>query len=79
MKNNKLSFHVLVDLQDGAYVAAPIAVVWRGPNCDQIVLIEPVFEAVHDQLVGASYDVQAVDVIELASRFVSKEPACPAR
>ena len=57
-------FQVLVDLHDGRFVSASVAVVGRREDGHYVSLLAPVV-AVHDQLVGPGDELQVVRVVEL--------------
>ena len=61
----KGALHVLIDVEDGSDVAAAVAIVGGTPHGDQVGVLEPVLEAVHDQLMGSGDQVEAVNVVEL--------------
>ena len=66
---------VLVNFQHRGNVAASVAVVGRGPHGDQVLVLEPEFVALHDQLMSASNKVDAIDVIELGGDLGAEQPA----
>lgn len=72
----EVSFHMFVNVQDWSDISASVAVVRCWPNCNQILISEPVFESVHNQLMGASNQLQLIYVVELRSHTGSKQPAC---
>ena len=50
MENVECSLQLVVHVQDGGNISASVAVVGCRPNSDEILVSEPVLEAVHDQL-----------------------------
>lgn len=56
-------FEVLVDLHDGSLVAAPVAVIGRGEDSDDVSLLTPV-EAIHDKLMSATDECETIVVVE---------------
>ena len=75
MEDLEVAFQLIVDVQDGSDVTATVAVVRGGPNRDEVRVLEPVLEAVHDKLMGASHEVQVVEVVELSRHLGAEEPA----
>jgi len=65
LENLKLALHVSVKLQDGRNVAAAVAVVWCGPDGDEILLGEHILVTLVHQLMRAADQLQAVQVVEL--------------
>lgn len=57
---------------------AAVAVVGGAEHSDRVLVVGPV-EAVHDQLVGARYQVEAVVVVELLADVLPERVARPAR
>lgn len=53
-----------MDSHDGSHVPATIAIIWRRPNCDEL-LVEHVFVPFLHELMSAGYQVERVDVVEL--------------
>lgn len=60
----------IVERQDGRNVPAPVAVVGRRPDRDQVLVGEHVLVALLDQLVGPADELEPVDVAELFGRRV---------
>ena len=87
----KVLVQVLVQLQDGGHVAAPVAVVGCRPHRHQAVRGlrtrataafsgEHGFVSLHDELVGPGDEVQVVDLVELRHHVPAKEiPRAPGR
>ena len=71
--------NLLVNKHDRGNISATVTVVRRRPNSDQVGVLEPEFKAVHNELMGARNQIQAVDVVELGSDLGAEEPASPAR
>lgn len=67
--------HELVHFHDGRLVTATVAVIWRGEHGDHVPVVRPVV-AVHYQLVGASYQLQVVRVVELFRYVLAEGVAC---
>lgn len=56
------------DFHDGRYISASIAVVWRTPDGDEVVLWRKhVLEAFLHELVRPGYEGYPVDVVELGA------------
>jgi hypothetical protein len=66
---------IFSDFTDGGQVSTSVAVVWRTPYCDNILIVEVVFVSLIDQLVGACNQGKVVDMAELIGHSVSKEPS----
>jgi hypothetical protein len=71
----KVTFHLLVDVENRRDVSASVAVVGCGPDGDEVLVLEPVSEAVHHELMGAGDQLKVVDVVEFGSDTGSEEPA----
>ena len=48
MEDLEGALHLLTDVEEGSDVAASVAVVRGGPDRDEVGVLEPVFESVHD-------------------------------
>lgn len=70
---------LFVDVEEGGDVATSVAVVWRGPDGHEVLVLEPELVAVHDELVGTGDQIDVVDVIEFGSDLGSKEPSSTSR
>ena len=75
MEDLEVALQVLIDVEDGGDITAAVAVVRGRPDRDQIGVLEPVFESVHDELVRPCNQLQVVDVVELCGHLAAKEPA----
>ena len=75
IKDNRLIVTILIHFQKTGHVRAPVAVVGRRPDGDQILLFEPLDVAFLSELVGSGDQLEAVVVVELGDDFVSEEPA----
>ena len=75
-KNQIFTLHVFVDVQDGGDVSALVEIVRSRPNRDEALVFEPILEAIHNKLVGARHEFQAVDMVELRSDSAAEDPAC---
>lgn len=64
VKLEEVILHELVDLHDGGFVAAPVAVIGRREDSNDVALVRPVV-SIHDQLMGASDARQVVAVVKL--------------
>lgn len=69
---------IAVDLHDGRRVAAPVAVVGRGPDGDERI-VKHVLVALLYELVRARNQIQVVHVVELVRHLGAEEPACASR
>ena len=70
----ELGREVLVELEDGGHVAAAVAIVGRGPHRHEAV-VEHELVALHDELVRAADEAEAVAVVELLHNVRAKEVA----
>lgn len=66
--------HELVDLQNGCFVSAPVAIVWSREHRHDILLVAPV-EAVHDQLVCTADKFQAIRLVKLFANILAERVA----
>jgi len=69
---------VFAELEDGGYVATAVAVIGRGPDGHD-GLVEHLFVAFHDKLVGARDEGEVVVVVEVADNVGAEEESCTAR
>ena len=65
MEDLEVALQLVVDVEDGGHITATVAVVGCGPHGNQVGVLEPVLEAVHDELMSTSHKLQVVDVVEL--------------
>ena len=79
VENLKGALHALADVEQGSNVAASIAVVRGRPNSHKVGVLEPVFESVHDKLMGTSNQVEVVDVVEFRCDLGSEKPSRASR
>ena len=70
---------VLVDLEHGRNVATSVAIVGRRPDGDQVLVLEPELVALHDELMGASNEADAINVIEFRGDLSAEQPSGTAR
>ena len=75
MEDLEVALQLIVDVQDGGDVTATVAVVGGRPDCYEVRVLEPVLEAIHDELMSASHKFQVVDVVELGRHLGTEEPA----
>ena len=75
VKDFELPLHIFVDVQNGGNITAAVAVVWSRPDCNQVWILEPVLEAVHDELMRTGNKLKIVDVVELGCDLRAEEPA----
>eukprot|EP00962_Isochrysis_galbana_P030816 scaffold10020_cov122-Isochrysis_galbana.AAC.8 len=69
---------LVVQRQDASVVAATVAVVWRRPNGDKL-LVEHVLVPLLHQLVRAADELETVDGVKLLRHLGTEEPASAAR
>lgn len=62
-RHSQCVFQVLINFHDGSLVSAPIAVVGRAEDGNNIAILTPVV-ALHDQLMSSRDQGQAIVVIE---------------
>ena len=79
VENLKGALHALTDVEQGSNVAASIAVVRSGPNSHKVGVLEPVFESVHDKLMGTSNQIEVINVVEFGSDLGSEKPSSASR
>lgn len=65
-------FEVLANFADGRQIAAAVAVVWRTPDCDDVLFGEVVFVAFVHQLMSSCDEAKIVDMTKFFGDFVSK-------
>lgn len=71
----EIMIHLLVYLHNARLVAAPVAVVRCGEDGHDGLVVAPV-EAVHDQLMGTSDQLEVVSMIEVLRDVLAKGEAC---
>ena len=76
LENLVVTFTALVDREHCGHVAAPVAVVGRGPYRQTRLWLEPVLESVHYQLMRSADQLEFVDMIELRCHLRAKQPSC---
>jgi len=79
MEDLKGALHALTDVEQRSDITASVAVVRGRPNSHKVGVLEPIFESVHDKLMGTSNQIKVVDVVELRSDFGSEEPSSASR
>jgi hypothetical protein len=67
--------NLLVDKHDRSDISTAIAIIRCRPDSDEVRVLEPEFEAVHDQLMGTGDQAQAVDVVKLGSDLGAEQPS----
>ena len=72
MEDVEGSGQFVVHIQDRSDVSASVAVVWCGPNSDEILISEPILESVHNKLMCSGDQRNVVDVIEFGGYFGSE-------
>jgi len=75
MEDFKGSYELVVHIQDRCNITASVAIVWCGPNGNEVLISEPIFEAVHDKLMRSGNQRNVIDVIKLSSHSRSEEPS----
>mmetsp|Transcript_96302 Transcript_96302/g.171084 ORF Transcript_96302/g.171084 Transcript_96302/m.171084 type:complete len:257 (+) Transcript_96302:63-833(+) len=70
-------FEMLIDLHHGRLVPTPVAVVGRGEDCHHIPVVAPIV-ALHDKLMSACNELEAIGMIELLRNVLSEGVACTA-
>jgi hypothetical protein len=75
MEDFKGSYELVVHIQDRCDITTSVAVVWCGPNCNEVLISEPVFKAVHDELMRSGNQRNVIDMIKLSCHSRSKEPS----
>jgi hypothetical protein len=68
-------FYLLVHRHNWGYITTSVAIVGGGPNCNEVRVLEPELETIHDKLMGSGNQIQAVDVVELWGYFRTEKPS----
>lgn len=79
VENVESTFHVVVDVQNGGDVTTSVTIVGSGPHGDEVGVLEPVLEAIHNKLMSTSNQVNVVNVVELRGNLGSKKPSSTTR
>ena len=69
VENIKGLLKLVVDIQNGSNITTSVAVVWSGPNGNQILVSKPVFEAIHNKLMCSCNQIYVVNVIVFTSNL----------
>lgn len=75
MEDVECSFQLIIHIQNGSHISASVAVVGGRPNGNQVLVSEPVLEAVHNKLMGPGDQGNVIDVVELGGDLGAKEPS----
>lgn len=67
----EITFDLVLYREDCSNVSAAIAVVWRGPNCDQLFAKHVLVPLLHE-LVRSADELEPIDVIELLGDLRTK-------
>jgi hypothetical protein len=79
MENVESFIKLLIDVQDGSNVTASVAVVRSRPDGNEVLVFEPVLEAIHDKLMRSCDQGNVIDVIEFSCHFRAKQPTSSSR
>jgi hypothetical protein len=74
MEDVESSLQFVVHVEDRGNVAASVAVVRGGPNSHEVLVSEPVLEAVHNQLMCSGDERNVIDVVEFSGDLRSEKP-----
>ena len=75
MEDVEGSRQFVIHVQNGSDVSASVAVVWCGPNGDEVLISEPILEAVHHKLMCSGDQRNVVDVIEFGGDLGAEKPS----
>lgn len=75
MEYVKRSVKIFVDVEDGSHITTSVAIVRSRPNSDQVLVLEPVLESVHDELMSPSNQLDVIDMVEFGSHLRAEEPS----
>ena len=76
MEDLERSIKLFVYIQQRSLVSAPVAVVGSRPDCDEVLVLEPVLIALHHKLVSSCDEIDVVDMIEFLGNYRAIEPSC---
>lgn len=76
MENVESFIQIFVHIQNRSNVTASVAVVWSRPDCDEVLVFEPILESIHDKLMRSGNQGDVVDVIEFSCDFRAEQPSC---
>jgi hypothetical protein len=65
VENIELLVKLFRNVENRSNVTASVAVVRRGPHCNEIAVLEPVLKPIHNKLVSSCNQLQIIDMIEL--------------
>ena len=74
-KQLKRRLQILLHFTHRRQIPASVAIVWGAPDRHDVLVLEVVFVAFVDELVGARDEREVVDVAEFVGDFVAEEPA----
>ena len=69
VEGREVPVQCLSDVENRRDISAPVAVVRSGPDCNKVLVLEPVFEAVHDELMSTGDQLKVVDVAEFGGHL----------
>lgn len=75
MENVESFFQFLIDVQNRGNVSTSVAIIRCRPDCNEILVSEPVLKAIHHKLMGSSNQGNIVDMIEFLSYLWSEQPS----
>ncbi len=76
LENAKLFVQFLRYLHDRCHVVASVTVIWRWPNCHQVLWRKPKLESFLNQLMCSCNQLNPVNVIEVSDHFCAENPSC---
>ena len=79
VESRKVSIQVLANVEDGRDISASVAVVRSRPDCHEVLVLEPVFEAIHDELMSTSNEFEIIYVAEFVRYLGSEQPTSTSR
>jgi hypothetical protein len=74
-KQFERGLEIFPNFTDRGQVSTSVAVVWRTPYCNDVLVVEVVLISLVDQLVCACNQGKVVDMAELIGHSVSKKPS----
>merc|ERR1719373_525681 len=60
MEDLEIPLQLVVDVKDGGHVTAAVAVIRCRPNRHKVGVLEPVLEAIHDELMSSGDQLKIV-------------------
>ena len=72
VENVKGTLQFVINIQNGGHIAAPVTIIGGRPHSHQVLVLVPIFEPIHNQLVSTSNKLNVINMVEFRGHFGSK-------